>query len=136
MNIIDRLGGFAGWAQKHSARIAAAGGPEPEKTWLNHGLITLGAALIGAAFGFPFGIWLLGARIGAVVAVKLYLYREVRQWWGAPKPAGWWWDASLDVLMPTFFASALFSPAVFLAIAVAIALLHFALRPIPQPNDP
>jgi hypothetical protein len=128
--IISAVSGFLYGLQRRSLRLQAAD-KLPEHTWLNHGLITLGAGLIGAAVGWPVGIALLGAKIGCAIGVACYATREVRQWWNAPKPAGWWWDACLDVAFPVWFASAVIvGPWAFLGMAVIVALFHFALRPI------
>jgi hypothetical protein len=129
--MIGAVSDFLYALQRRSVRLQAADGT-PEKTWLNHGLITLGAGLIGAAVAWAFWLpALLGAQIGSTIAVGCYLYREIRQWWGPrPRPDGWWWDASLDVLFPFWFASALFSPIAFLSLAVTVAAFHFWLRPV------
>lgn len=116
--------------QRRSVRLQLADGT-PEKTHLNHGLITLGAGLLGALIGWPLGLAWLGAQIGCWVACACYTYREVRQWWNAPKPAGWWWDAGLDVIYPYFFSSPItLGPIAFAVWAGLVALFHLALRPV------
>lgn len=129
--ILDTISGFVYALQKRSVRLQWADGSN-EKTWLNHGLLTLGVGLLVALVGWPFGLALLGAQLGCAGAVLYYVAREVRQWRGKTKPAGWWWDASLDVTMPAFFASAVIAgPWAFLGFAVLVATLHFFLRPTP-----
>lgn len=119
--------------ESRSVRFQKASGPEPEKTWINHALVVviLGGGL-GGALGFLIGAPALGFRVGLLVALLAYLYREVEQWRGRrDKPERWWWDASLDWLFPLWVASPFLLGALpFYVLALTVALLHFALRPV------
>lgn len=118
--------------QGKSRRLIAAGRNE-ECTWINHALITviLGGG-VGAAVGRIFGIALLGFKIGLGVALAAYAYREIAQWRNRPaKPAGWLWDACLDVAFPAWLCSyPLGGPIAFAVLTVVVAGFHWFLRPI------
>jgi hypothetical protein len=129
--MIALIEGIVRRARNGSRRIDAACA-EMSATWINHSLITLllGGG-IGGALGFAFGIPHLGFRIGLLVALLAYLYREVNQWRGQPKPAGWWFDAVMDVLFPTFVCSpVLMGDVAFYLLGACVALMHFGLRPV------
>ena len=60
-------------------------------TWVHHFLWALTFAGVGALIGLPFGLAALGAKIGALVALAIYLAREwetIRDSWDQP---GMWW---------------------------------------------
>jgi hypothetical protein len=118
--------------QGKSLRAQAAGRNE-ECTWINHALVTvIVGGGIGGALGWVFSIPYLGFRLGLLVALLCYLYREVHQWRGrTDKPDRWWWDATLDVLFPLWVCSpVLLGEPAFYVLTLAVAALHFLLRPI------
>lgn len=129
--IIALVERFVRHARNHSDRVDAAC-QNDESTWINHSLITviLGGGL-GAVIGWPFSIPYVGFRVGLLVALLTYLYREVNQWRGAPKPDGWYFDACMDVLVPYWIASPfLLGPRGFFVLTLCVAAMHFGARPI------
>lgn len=131
--MIRFIEGLVRGARHDSRRIELAAGPEPEKTWINHALITviLGGGL-GYGLGLIFGIPHLGFKLGLGVALGCYLYREVRQWWGrSGRPSGFWWDACLDVAFPAWLcAYPLGGLTAFAVMTLLVALFHWGLRPV------
>jgi hypothetical protein len=120
------------YARTHSKRVDAACQSDAD-TWLNHSLITV---VLGGGLGALVGLVVLtpgfGFRVGLLVALLGYLYREVHQWRGRrDKPVGWYFDAVMDCLVPTWVASAfLLGPVGFFALTLCVAVWHFALRPV------
>lgn len=96
--MITAIANYLAKLESRSLRFQAAT-VSPEHTWLNHALIVviLGGG-IGAVLGFLLVTPAFGFRVGLLIALLAYLYREVGQWRGRrDKPADWAWDATLVV---------------------------------------
>lgn len=123
---------FVRYARTHSQRVEAACQTD-EQTWINHALITV---ILGGGLGAVLGLLLvtpaLGFRVGLLIALLVYFYREVNQWRGRrDRPQGWYFDACMDVLVPYWIASPfLLGASGFYVLTLCVAAMHWGARPI------
>lgn len=122
---------FVKFAVAHSVRLQAADRTE-EQSWINHSLgVVVFAGGIGASIGWMIGRVAFGFRVGLAVGIACYLWREIAQWANRERRGAWYWDATMDVLFPVWVASpVLFGPGTFYVLAVVVAAMAWAFRPI------